>query len=173
MPSWPNSPRSAELTKRCTSAQDGLACRVQLAQLDAGVLGGPLPLDGFGVSVAVAAPGGHFGGHPGLFREAAVQALPGQDTQLALGHVEPTAVGRRVVPLETGRQAVGRLRVEGLVEGLGRVRVEVVADQDDLLGFGEVDLRQLPQHVGAVHGRAPCAHLDLAPAQQGRGERVF
>ena len=132
-----------------------------MAQLDAGVGGLPAPLDGLGLRIAVPAPSRDLGGHPGLFGEAAVEALAGQDAQFTLGHVEPTAVGRGVVPLEAGRQPLGGLLVKGLVEGLGDVRVEVVADQDDRLGLGKVDLGQLPEHMGAVDGRAPGAHLDL------------
>ena len=57
-----------------------------MLQFDACVGGGALPLEGSGLRIAVAAPGGCLGGHPGLFGEAAVEALPGQDARLALGH---------------------------------------------------------------------------------------
>ena len=45
-------------------------------------------LKGLARCVAVAAPGGHFGRHPGLFGEAAVHALAGQDARFALGHAD-------------------------------------------------------------------------------------
>ena len=79
-----------------------------MLQLDAGIGGGAAPLDGLGLRIVVPAPGRDLGGHLGLFGEASVEALADQATQLALGHVEPVAVGRGVVPLQPGRQAVFR-----------------------------------------------------------------
>lgn len=142
-----------------------------MLQLDAGIGGDAAPFDGFGTCVAVAAPSGRFGGHDLPFSEVAIETLPGQDTQFALGHVEPVAVGRGIVPFEVGRQAVCGGLVEGLVQGLGGMRVEVVADQAEKIGLGEVDLRQCPQDMGAVDGRAPVAYLDRPPAQQGAESR--
>ena len=50
---------------------------------------------------------------------APVQALAAEDTQLDLGHVQPTAVLGRVVDLQLVRQPFGLLSDERLVQAAG------------------------------------------------------
>src|SRR5271157_5656818 len=58
---------------------------------------------------------------------------------------------------------------KGLVERRRLVGVEIVLDEDDLLGIGEVDVGDLLQDMGVVDGGAPLADLDPPPAFE-RGE---
>ena len=57
---------------------------------------------------------------------------------------------------------------KGLVERCGGVRVEIILDEDDRLGFGEVDVGQVLQDVGVVDGGAPVGDLDVAPSFERR-----
>lgn len=120
-----------------------------MAQCDARVGGSAAPAEGLGVRDAVSASGSRLSGQGWRFGEAAVQALASQDNLLAFGPVESTAVARRMVLLEASHQAVDGLLAEGLVQGLGHGRVDVVADQNNLLGLGEVDL--CPFHRTHTH----------------------
>jgi|GEM_PF-5984362 len=90
--------------------------------------------------VAASAPSSRLGGQGCRFGKATVQAhwrARTLSSHSALLSQRPW--GSVIVLLETGHQAAGGLLAEGL--GLERVRVDVVADQDNLLSFGEVNLR--------------------------------
>ena len=66
------------------------------------------------------------------------------------------------------RVAGSRWRIESAFE---MAKQEVGLDEYEARNARGWDRRQGPQHVGAVHGRAPGAHLDRAPAQDGGGEQ--
>jgi hypothetical protein len=61
--------------------------------------------------------------------------LSGENRQLAFGHVEPTAMFGRVVPLEFAGDASRLVRWEAVVQAGNRVGVEIVRDQDNGLGL--------------------------------------
>ena len=46
--------------------------------------------------------------------------------------------------------------------------VEIILDEDDRLGFGEVDIGQVFENLGIVDGRTPVGDLDMAPAFERR-----
>ena len=81
-----------------------------------------------------------------------------QDGQLALGDVEPTAMLRRVMPLDLGRNAMRFSRLEPLIQTGRTVRVQVVGDQDDLVGIWKVVRDQLPQLFRKVQGGPSSCH---------------
>jgi hypothetical protein len=63
-----------------------------VAEFDAGVGGGELPLDLALVGVGGVLPGGEFGVEGVEVGDAAIEALAGQGGELDLGDVEPGAV---------------------------------------------------------------------------------
>jgi hypothetical protein len=69
-------------------------------QLNAGVVGFKLPIGLGVVLVAVVLPCVDFVGEDLLVGDAAIQTLRRERAEFGLGHVEPTAVLGRVVPLE-------------------------------------------------------------------------
>ena len=68
------------------------------------------------MNVAVAQLGGDVSLEVATVRDAPIETLTGQDSELGLGHIQPTAVLGRVVPFEALDEA-SRLRGrEGFVE---------------------------------------------------------
>ena len=84
------------------------------------------------------------------------------------GNVEPAGLLGRVDPLQTARTAPGRSGLLPCGEHAGLVRVEVVADQGDVLRLGTVHVYGVLQDLGASQFCAPRGHLHLPPARHGR-----
>ena len=110
---------------------------VQVQEFDTGILGGELPVDGQVQGIAIV--------HLYLAFDAPVQTLRGQGGDLDFGDVESVAVLGRVVPLQPGRNALRLSRRKGLVEHVGMMRVEVIANQNHLLGLREMHVHQIAQ----------------------------
>ena len=70
----------------------------------------------------------------------------------------------RVVPFEPLDDPAGLGRFEGFVQRCRRVRIQVVLNQDDLFGPGEVDVAQVAQDLRVVDGCASLGDFDMAPA---------
>src|SRR3989304_6719123 len=94
-----------------------------------------MPVD-FGLPVVpVALPCSEVSLHRHEIGNSPVQALPGKSAELNLSHVEPTAVFRGMMNLNSFCQPPGFLRLKCLVESGQTVRVEVVHDQTYLDGI--------------------------------------
>ncbi|UOT08426.1 MULTISPECIES: hypothetical protein [Rhodococcus] len=87
-----------------------------MAEFDAGVVGGEVPLDLALIGVGLSLPGGEFGVEDSEVLDVPVQVLAGQRGELDLGDVEPRAVFGGVVDLEPLRERERLGRLEGLVE---------------------------------------------------------
>ena len=85
-----------------------------------------------------------------------------------LGEIEPAAVFGRVVPFEALDQPPGFGGRERLVEGSFAVNVEIVLDQDNDVGAGEVTIGEVFQDMSIVHGGVAIRDLDVAPAFERR-----
>ncbi len=70
--------------------------------------------------------GGDLTDEHGFVRDAAIQTLALQDTQLDFGHIQPTAMLGRVMKFELLQNATGVCGFKGLIERRGFVRVEIV-----------------------------------------------
>ena len=113
---------------------------VQPFEFDAGVFGCELPI-GFGVVlVSVALPGGYFFLEGLLVGDATAQALPDQNGEFGFGHVEPASVLGRVMPFEPLDEAAGFGGGEGGIERGRRMGAQVVLNQHDFLGGGEMHI---------------------------------
>src|SRR5262249_5798118 len=93
-----------------------LKCRVEALQLDAGVGGRKVPVSSDVMRVAIAQPGGDLALEAAAVGDAPIETLAEQDRELGLGHIEPTAVLGRVVPLEAFDEAARLRGRECLVE---------------------------------------------------------
>jgi len=117
-----------------SSAASKLNFWVQPLQLDASLPNSKLPVDGSLLSVGPTGPGGYFRSQ-GL--DAAVgQALSGQATQFALGHVEPTTVFGGVDEIDSSHILTSLVRRERFVNRPLHMCVEVVTDQCDSRRIG-------------------------------------
>ena len=82
---------------------------------------------GFGVVVvAVVLPCGDFVGEDLLVGDAAIETLRREHAEFGFGHVEPTAVLRRVMPFEALDEPARPGRGKGLIERGWLVGVEII-----------------------------------------------
>src|SRR3954471_146888 len=103
------SPRSlAKVSTNSEEAQSSFHCWVEFAELDAGVLGGELPIGRDGGSVAPELPGLDVALQRRLVADP-VRQVAAEGAQLDFGHVQPGAVLGRVVDLEPVCDALGPL----------------------------------------------------------------
>jgi hypothetical protein len=63
------------------------------------------------------------------------------------------------VPFEALYQAESFRK--GLLQGRRRVGIEIILDQDDGVGAGELNVRQVLEHVCKVDGRPALGHLHV------------
>src|SRR6266576_4720600 len=80
--------------------------RVDVAELDACVVGGELPVDLALVGVDLVLPGGELTVQEFDIAKPPGEALPGQGGELDLGDVEPGSAPGRVVDLQALRQGM-------------------------------------------------------------------
>ena len=141
-------------------------------EFEAGVSGFELPV-GFGVVfVPLVFPCFDFVDKDVYGGDAAAEALGSQDAELRLGHVKPGSVPvhagiRGVMPFEAPDQPSGFGGGHGHIERSFAVCVEIVLHQNEELGAGKVDVGQLFEGMGIVHGGA--AVRDFDPHLRGGG----
>jgi hypothetical protein len=99
---------------------------VQAFQFDSGICGRELSVGSEVLFVALMLPGGHLAVHFLHAVKPAADALSGQNAELHLRHVQPTAVTRRMHHPQPARESMSRLCIEGRVQAGDVVRVEVV-----------------------------------------------
>jgi phage baseplate assembly protein W len=101
-------------------------------------------------------------------RQALVNRLLTRRGELAaLGHVQPTAVLRRIVELQLPGQPTGFLRRKGLVQNRWCMGVEVVQHHPNHLRLRKDFIHQPFYLLGQVLPRPPLRHVDFPPAPQG------
>ena len=106
-----------------------------------------------------------------LVRETLPEAAAGDNTELDLRHIQPTAMLGRVVKLQTPRYAPRLLRRKSLVQRRLAVGIEIVQHQADHRDIG-VGLVYQPAHLmGDVLGGAPLGHFHVPPPGQGFAEQ--
>ena len=106
----------------------------------------PVGLGLMGVSALF--PGGDFFDQGLLVWEAAIEALGREDGEFGLGHVEPASVLGRVMPFEPFDEAARFGGGEGFVKRRGRVRTEIVLNENDLVGVGKMRVGQILERMG-------------------------
>jgi hypothetical protein len=117
-------------------------------------------------SVSLPFPSRHFLSNLSLAVQVSVQALTIPDADLRLGHVQPAAMFRRVVPGDLVQQTTGLFGRKRLLQ-IGTVMgVPIVLYQPDLLGLGIVVLDQLTQAPSIVFPSASLTDLDMSPTPQ-------
>src|SRR6266699_6867203 len=97
------------------SSLSALNYRVEVLELDAGIVGGEPPVDTTASAVAGCLPRCDLPLQGRPVGQPPVQALPSQDGKLDLGHVQPAAVLGRVMQLQLVGQPFGLRGRERLV----------------------------------------------------------
>ena len=107
----------------------GFHRRIEALEFDPGYLGTKLPVD-FGLMlVAWALPGGDFLPQGVDRRNAPIQTLAGEHGQLALGHIEPTAMLGGVVKLEFASHPACFMGREDAIQSERGVGIEIIQNQ--------------------------------------------
>src|SRR6266487_924689 len=148
------------------SSLSALNCRIEVLELDPSILGGKAPVDPASGAVARRLPRCDLPLQGRPVGQPPVQALLRQHAQLDLGHVQPAPVLGRVVQLQPIGQPLRLGRLERLIQRRGRVGVEVVLDQHDLLSVGVAHIDQVLDAVRPVDPGAPRADRHVPPAAQ-------
>src|SRR5262245_15750061 len=149
-----------------TSAVSALNLWVEAFEFDAGIQSGELPVHPFWGRVSPLFPLLGF-----LYKrlhvwDPTIQALHGQDTELNLSDIEPTAVLRGVMDLQTRGQPARLLWREGLIERANPMGIEVITHQPHPHRLWVADLKQVADLMGPVHSRPMLWDMQVPHATQ-------
>jgi len=134
-----------------------------MLELDPRLLCGEAPVYGTLAGVTLSFPRTHFLGKRLLVGDAPIQTLASEHRELDLGHVQLRAVLWGVVDLQPFQQTPSFSRGERLIQSGRDMSVEVVQNQNDLLGLRVVHIDQLLNAVCPVKLGAPLGNADVTP----------
>jgi hypothetical protein len=117
--------------------------------------------------VARALPSGDFLPQSFDARNAAIQTLASENSELTFRHIEPTAMLGGVVKLQFAGDAAGFLWRKDTIQGRGSVGIEVVHDQPDSLRIRKVHINELLHLLGKIAFSALFRDINLTPTLQG------
>src|SRR5215218_1670729 len=137
-----------------------------MLELDPRLLCSEAPVYGTFVGVTLGFPRTHFLGKRLLVGDALLQTLASEHRELYLGHVQPRAVLWGVMNLQPLQQTPSFSRGERLIQSGRGMGVEVVQNQNDLLGIRVVQINQLLYAVCPVDLGPPLGDADVTPASQ-------
>ena len=98
--------------------------------------------------------------------DSTIEALTLQHTEFTFGDVQPTTVLGCVVDLQTLGQLASHVWCKRFVERTGRVGVEVVHHQNDLLRFGVELVQEITQRVRPIDLRATLRDSNVSVTPQ-------
>ena len=141
---------------------------IEVMQFDPCISGGKAPVHHLARPVALFAPGADLRAQRLKVGYPSVQALPGQHAELQLGHVQPTAVLRRVHQLQLVQQRARLGWREALVQRRTAMRAQVVQDQRDPLRLWKIVFHQAAHAFSPRRGGMIGRHVGPAPVVKGR-----
>src|SRR5215203_1907274 len=136
-----------------------------MLELDPRLLCGEAPVYGALGCVALLFPHTHFLGKRFLVGDALIHTLTSEHRELDLGHVQPRAVLWGVVDLQPLQQTPSFTRGERLIQSGRGMGVEIVQNQNDLLGLRVVQIYKLLYAVCPVELGPPLGNADVTPAK--------
>ena len=157
---------AASAARNAASSLSALNCGIEVLELDPGILSGEAPVDPTSGAVARRLPFRDLPLQGRPVGQPPVQALLRQHGKLDLGHVQPAPMLGRVVQLQPIGQPLRLGRLERLIQRRGRVGVEVVLDQHDLLSVGVTHIEQVLDAVRPVDPGAPRTDRHVPPPAQ-------
>src|SRR5258708_23357183 len=137
-----------------------------MAQFDAGIGGGKMPVNGslFLVALGFKAPNSQI--ELGGVGNAWVEGTRRQNTQFNFSHVEPRAMFGGVVKAQARENASGLSRLKSLIQRSGGVRIEIVQDQMNTAPIGIYGFDQPLHGVGQILGSTLLGRVDWSPGDQ-------
>src|SRR6266581_6809893 len=130
------------------------------------VIGGKAPRDGAALSIALGLQDSDALAQYLHAFHAARQTTPRKNTDLDLGHIQPTAVFGRVVELHPLQNPPGLCWFKGFIQGSGRMGVQVILHDAHILGVRIHRIDQPLDAVSVVNLGTVLGHLHMAPASQ-------
>src|SRR6266581_3217109 len=130
------------------------------------VIGGKAPRDGAALSIALGLQDSDALAQYLHAFHAARHRAPRKNTDLDLGHIQPTAVFGRVVELHPLQNPPGLCWFKGFIQGSGRMGVQVILHDAHILGVRIHRIDQPLDAVSVVDLGAVLGHLHMAPACQ-------
>src|SRR5262249_25673184 len=128
------------------------------------------PVDLRFVGIPCRLPGSDFLTQHGDMRNTAIQTLLGEHREFTFGHIEPTAMLRRIVKFQLPRDPACFGWCKGLIQRGGCVGIEVIHDQANHVCLWKMHVDQLLHLHGEVMLGAACRDLDVPPTTQGLNE---
>ena len=133
------------------------------------IVGGKAPGDGAALSIALSLQGGNTLTQVLHTCHATRQTASCKDTNLDLGHIQPTAMFGRVMKLHAPQDAPRLGGFKGFIQGSSGMGVQVILHNANAGGV-RIDLVDQPlDAVRVVDLGAVLRHLDMAPSSQRRG----
>ncbi len=123
------------------------------------------------LGVAFSRPGRQFRTDRGRVRQPAIQVLTGQDGELDLHHIEPTAVHRRSVKLELANDTARFGRIKRFIEYDRCVR-EMVKDVPNAISIREVQIDQGFHTLSNVGFGTPVGDFNMLLADVRLAEQI-
>lgn len=106
-----------------------------------------------------------------LIGETLSQATAGDDAELDLRHIQPTAMLGCVVKFQPFGDAPSLRCGKDLLQGRNAVGVQIVQNQPDYRNMGIGLVHQPPHLLGEVLGGVPLGHAHISPPSQGLAEQ--
>ncbi len=121
------------------------------------------PLNSDLVIIAPLLPGSNDRPDPWYGRQPLIQALPPQDREFNLGHIQPTVMLRGVVKLQPSRDPSGFLWLKRVIQGGWRVGIQVIQHDPDQGGVREIHIHQVLHGLRKVLLGASLGDLNVSP----------
>src|ERR1700736_2032963 len=135
-------------------------------ELVTSIVGGKAPRDGAAMRIALSLQNSDALSQDLHTCYATRQTATSKDTDLDLGHIQPTAMFGRVMELHSSQDPSCLGWLKGFVESSRGMRVQVILHDAHIVGLRVDTIDQPADAVGVVDLGATLGHLHMAPAGQ-------
>ena len=126
------------------------------------------PENGNLLLIAFVDTGQHFAFQLGLRCDTSIQALSHKGAEFDFGHIEPRAIGRRIMIGKVASELPRRFWIERLIKRPGLMGVQLVLDKPNALDVGIArEVHQRLHEFGVVDFGPVGTHLDTPNASEG------
>src|SRR2546421_1205227 len=140
--------------------------RIEIMELVTSIIGSKAPRDSAALRIAFGLQCGNALAQLLHAFHPTRQTATGKNTDLDLGHVQPTAMFGSVMELHPLQNAAGLSRFKGFIQGSSRMRIQVILHNANVFRLRIDRIHQPADAVGIVDLGAMLGHLHMAPARQ-------